>query len=85
MSMLTSPSSPQPRGKAGQQGQSLEGQVLVVQAADLLQTRKVITDFPTWAQCFALNTAVLTADKKDRVADLMAYQAAEVVGDFPLL
>ena len=39
--------------------QSLEGQVIVVQAADLAQPRRVIPDLATWSQCFALYVAVL--------------------------
>jgi len=31
----------------------LEGQVIVVQAEDLIASRKLIPNFETWAQCFA--------------------------------
>ena len=37
--------------------QFLEEQVLVVQAAYLLQARKIIPDLATWLQCFALFVA----------------------------
>ena len=45
---------PPAKGKSRPVPQSLEGQVLVVQAADLLQARKIIPDLATWLQCFAL-------------------------------
>lgn len=38
------------RGKTRPASQALEGQVIVVQAADLLQTRKIIPDLATWVQ-----------------------------------
>ncbi len=66
---------PPAKGKSRQLTQSLEGQVLVVQAADLLQTRKVIPDLATWSQCFALYVAVLAPHQPGRIADFMAYQA----------
>lgn len=66
---------PPTRGKAGPVPQSLEGQVIVVQAADLLQSRKVIPDIATWSQCFALYVAAVASHQPERVADLMAYQS----------
>ena len=47
----------------------------MVQAADLAQSRRMIPDYPTWAQCFALYVAVVTSQDKGRIADMMAYQA----------
>ena len=55
---------PPAKGKSRPISQATEGQVLVVQAADLLQSRKVIPDLATWSQCFALYVAVL-APKPD--------------------
>ena len=54
--------------------QSLEGHVIVVQAADLAQPRRVIPDLATWSQCFALYVTAL-APSQPRLADLMAYQS----------
>ena len=45
---------PPAKGKGRPMPQSLEGQIIVVQAADLLQTRKIIPDFATWVQCMLL-------------------------------
>ncbi len=63
------------KGKNRQLTQALEGQVLVVQEADLLQTRKVIPDLATWSQCLALYVAVLPPHQLGRIAHFMAYQA----------
>ena len=54
--------------------QALEGQVVVVQAADLLQSRKMILDLGTWIQGFLLYTATLATKFPSRVPELMAYQ-----------
>ena len=66
---------PPAKGKNKAPNQALEGRVLVVQAADLAQSRRMIPDYPTWAQCFALYVAVVTSQDKGRIADMMAYQA----------
>ena len=66
---------PPAKGKSRPMSQALEGQVLVVQAADLLQSRRIIPDLVTWLQCFALYVAVLAPEQPERIADLMAYQA----------
>ena len=63
---------PPAKGKDRPVPQSLEGQVIVVQAADLVQSRKIIPDLATWTQCFALYVATLASH---RLLDLMAYQA----------
>ena len=65
---------PPAKGKSCPIPQSLEGQVLVVQVADLLQARKIIPDLATWLQCFALYVATLAPSKPSRVAEMMAYQ-----------
>ena len=65
---------PPAKGKSRLLPQILDGQVVVVQAADLLQARKVIPNLATWSQCFALYVAVLVPQQPDRLLDLMAYQ-----------
>lgn len=64
---------PPAKGKGRSMSQTFEGQVVVVQAADLLQSRKLIPDLATWLQCFALFTAAVARKKPERIADLMAY------------
>ena len=51
----------------------MEGHIIVVQAADLAQSRKLIPDLGTWSQCFAIFMAVVTAKEPDHSADLLAY------------
>ena len=54
--------------------QSLEGKVIVIQAADLMATRKIIPDLAVWSQCFSLYVAVLAAHQPRRVTEMTAYQ-----------
>ncbi len=42
------------KGKGRTVPQALEGQVIVVQAADLMANRKIIPDLATWTQCFGI-------------------------------
>ena len=66
---------PPAKGKSRPVPQSLEGQVIMVQAADLVQSRKIIPDLATWTQCFALYMATLASHQPARLPDLMAYQS----------
>ena len=61
---------PPAKGKGRPMPQSLEGQIIVVQAADLLQTRKIIPDFATWVQCFSLYAATLASKFPERIQEL---------------
>ena len=52
----------------------LQGQVIVVQMQELeSNSKKAITDFSTWAQCFALYSAAVLIKQPSRATDLMAY------------
>lgn len=53
---------------------SLEGQVIVVQEADILQSLRIIPDLATWSQCFILYVAALAPHQPARLLDLMACQ-----------
>lgn len=66
---------PPAKGKGRAVPQLGDGQIVVVQAADLMQSRKVIPDFATWSQCFALYTAVLALHHPERLPDLMGYMS----------
>ena len=66
---------PPAKGKARNVPQSLEGQVLVVQAADLMQVRKRIPDLAIWVQCFALYATTLLTYQPNRMSEMMAYQS----------
>ena len=47
----------------------------MVQAADLVQSRRLIPDLATWTQCFGIYTAAVARKQPGRVPDLMAYLA----------
>ena len=36
-----------------------EGQIVVIQVADLMESRKLIPDLATWIQCFSIYAAVI--------------------------
>ena len=65
---------PPAKGKGRPMPQSLEGQVIMVQATELLQARKIIPDLATWMQCFSIYAAALCAKYPARLPELMAYQ-----------
>ena len=62
---------PPAKGKGRPVPQSLEGQIVVVQAAE---ARKIIPDLATWVQCFSIYAATLSAKHPARMPELMAYQ-----------
>ena len=66
---------PPAKGKVRSLPSGLEGQVVLVQAADLSQSKKLIPDLATWVQCFALYLAVLAPQQPSRIPDLMAYMS----------
>ena len=65
---------PPAKGRGRPVPQSLDGQIIVVQAADLLQTRKLIPDLATWFQCFSIYVDTLATKFPGRIPELMAYQ-----------
>ena len=67
---------PPAKGKGRPMPHSFEGQIIVVQAADLIQSRKIIPDLATWVQCFSLYVATLATKSLGRIPDLMAYQTS---------
>ena len=66
---------PPAKGKVRALPAGLEGQVVLIQAADLTQSKKLIPDLATWVQCFALYVAVLAPHQPSRIPDLMAYMS----------
>jgi len=61
----------QDEGKGQSVPQALEGQVIVVQAADLMQTRR---SFLIWQPgCFGLHSRVLLKQRPEKVSELIAY------------
>ena len=66
---------PSAKGKGRSMPQPTESHVIVLQAADLVQSRKTIPDYATWSQCFALYVAVFAAEHPRMLGDLMGYQS----------
>lgn len=55
--------------------QGMEGQIVLLQASDLAQSKKLIPDIATWVQCFSLYATVLITQSPDRAPTLMGYMA----------
>ena len=66
---------PPAKGRSRVLSQMLEGQVILVQSADLVQSRKMIPDLSTWLQCYSLYVAVVAGKQPERIPELMAYQS----------
>ena len=66
---------PPAKGKGKLPAHGLEGQVVVVQAADLVRSRRIIPDLATWLQCYAIYVAVKGTQQPASIPELMAYQA----------
>ena len=66
---------PPARGKAKSLPSAMEGHIIVVQAADLALSRKLIPDMAMWIQCFALYAAMITVKEPGRAGDLFAYMS----------
>ena len=64
---------PPAKGRSRSLAQAAEGQIVVVQAADMTSSRRIIPDLATWLQCFGLYVAVLAPQQPHRVPELMAY------------
>ena len=61
---------PPAKGKV-KQIPATEGNIIVVQAADLMQQKKLIPNIVTWTQCFTIYMAVVTKQSSERAADLL--------------
>ena len=66
---------PPAKGRSRVLSQMLEGQVILVQSADLVQSRKMIPDLATWLQCYSLYVVVVAGKQPERIPELMAYQS----------
>ncbi len=64
---------PPARGKGRPFGHAFKRQVMLVQAADFVQTPRLIPELSTWTQCFSLLTAVVARKRLEKVPELMAY------------
>ena len=57
---------PPAKGKVKSIPNTVEDQIVVVQAVDLLETRKLIPDLATWVQGFGIYAAVITSKDPTR-------------------
>ena len=60
-------------GKAGLRFRILDARILLLQVQQSENPRRLIPDFSTWAQCFALFATVKASHQPSMVAELMAY------------
>ena len=76
---------PPARGLSKSLPPHLEGQLVIVQADDLAVSRKLIPNFETWSQCFAIYAAVRIGSDPSKAGDLMAYShsVASMAKKFP--
>ena len=53
----------------------MEGKIVLMQAAEYVQSKKHIPDLATWMRCFAIYAAVLLTKYPDRAQSLLMYSA----------
>lgn len=54
---------------------SLDGRVILMQAADLFSTKGAIPDVATWTQCFSVYAAVVLTTHPERMSSMLMYMA----------
>ena len=54
----------------------LEGQVVLLDAADYFQAKRLIPDLATWLQCFALYVDIIVTKHTERMTSLLMYTAS---------
>lgn len=64
---------PPAKGKGKPLAQAFEGQLVMIQAADLMQSRRLIPDLATSAQCYGIFIAVVARKLPERIPEFMAY------------
>ena len=64
---------PPAKGKVKSIPNTVEGQIVVVQTADLLETRKLIPDLATWVQCFGIYAAIITSKDPTCMKNMFVY------------
>ena len=66
---------PPAKGRVKASTHAIEGQVVVVHTADLLENRKLIPDLATWVQCFGVYSAIIISKEPEWAKNLLAYMA----------
>ena len=64
---------PPAKGKGRASSQDWDARILLLQVHQTENPRRLIPDFPTWAQCFALFATVKASHQPSMIAELMAY------------
>ena len=64
---------PPAKGKVRGTPNSLDGSIIVVQAADLTESRKLISDFATWVRYFSIHMEVVCSKRPKRNKNMLAY------------
>ena len=68
---------PPAKGHCRPPSHELEGKVVLIQATDLMATKKLFPDLATWVQYFAMymHMAAIATKQPERVPDMMAFIA----------
>ena len=53
----------------------MEGKIVLLQAAEYVQSKKHIPDLAMWSQCFSIYAAVLLMKHPERAQSLLMYSA----------
>lgn len=66
---------PPAKGRTKAFNSGLDGQVVILQAAEYLQAKRLIPDLAIWIQCFSLYAAVILSKFPERRTSLLLYQS----------
>ena len=63
------------KGKVKSIPNAVKGQIMVIQAANLIESRKLIPDLATWIQCFSIYSAMIISKEPEHAKNLVAYMS----------
>ena len=66
---------PPVKGEVKSIPQAVKGQIVVIQAGDMMESRKLIPDPATWIQCISIYAAVIITKEPERVKNMLAYMS----------
>ena len=66
---------PPAKGRTKAFNSRLDGQIVILQAAEYLQAKRLIPDLGIWIQCFSLYAAVVLSKFPERRTSLLLYQS----------
>ena len=67
---------PPAKGRTKALTSMLNGQIVLLQASDYLQAKRLIPDLGIWVQCFSLYMAVILTKQPERATSLLLYQSS---------